>query len=421
VIVPWPWHVPGDKMVEKYGLRLGRFQLLLCHDEATSYVPAYSYIIRYEQSYRTEDVLGLMLNVCQTVGCHKAYTLEGGVWASERISAFLAEAGIQRIDAKGRPQCKLVENFFNRLWTRLSVVNGQVGRFRGEELENTSDYLACRAGSRDPRGLFPTLEEALEAIDKAIIALNNTQIESREYGTWVPSEVWARDVKINPLPMLTKDLSWMHAPVIETRKVTKGMLKVTADGPYGHRMRYTFGAPWLYKHEGEELTLHFDPRQRFPLSATVTHAKKAKPLGEVNCANPVGMGGLGADFGAQARKVMRAEYRLLTGEGSGRKSSLRALGGSLSLTNLPTSQDENNNMSRKQTQHTTPQQHQANKPAGGARIISALTAIDQQLDTFAATDATPQKEPVIQREDRKRDIISLRMRANNLKKVSPNW
>jgi len=423
VLVPWPWHVPGDKLVEKYGLRLGRFQLLVCHDEATSYVPAYSYVIRYEQSYRTEDVLALMSNVTQTVGCHQAYVLEGGVWASERVTNFLKAAGIKRIDAKGRPQCKLVENFFNRLWTRLSVLNGQVGRFRGEEVENTSDYIACRNGSRDPRGLFPTLEEALAAIDKAICQLNNTQIESREYGTWTPSEVWARDMAAAPLRLLENDLAWMHAPVIETRKVVKGMLRVTADGPWGQKMRYNFTAPWLWQHEGQTLSLYFDPQAKWPISATVTQPGKTKVLGDIYCANPVGQGGLGVDHGAEARKVMRAEYRLLTGSTPKQKTSLRALGGTLSVTNIPKTQDDITIMSSKEVKPSAINVP-IELPAADTRNASGASAINQQIAAFSQQDSTPmplRKAAGAERVERKADVLSLRLRADKLKQVSPNW
>ena len=78
--VPWPWRGSGDKCAEKYGVRLGRFQLLVCHDDATSFIPAYSYIIRYEQTYRGEDVAGAMIRTCRDVGIFDSFVLEGGVW-----------------------------------------------------------------------------------------------------------------------------------------------------------------------------------------------------------------------------------------------------------------------------------------------------------------------------------------------------
>jgi len=44
VCVPWPYG--GDKCSDRYDVRLGRFQLLLCHDDATSYVPSWTYVNR---------------------------------------------------------------------------------------------------------------------------------------------------------------------------------------------------------------------------------------------------------------------------------------------------------------------------------------------------------------------------------------
>ena len=332
VCVPWPWRGSGDKCAEKYGVRLGRFQLLVCHDDATSFIPAYSYIIRYEQTYRGEDVAGAMIRTCRDVGIFDSFVLEGGVWKSDRVQRLLDGLGIRHIDAKGRPQCKLVENFFNRLWSVLSVVAGQVGRYQAENKSTSEKYVACRNGRQDPRTLFPMLTDALAAIDWAINYLNTHPVESREYGKWIPRDRWEADLAAHPMRQVDADFSWLQAPAIVKRKVVRGMLRATVPGPLGVPQRWTFSAPWLWTEEGKELMLHFDPLGEWPLSAVVTAPGSVKVLGEVSCTNPVSMGGCGEDISLQIRQIVRTEYRLLTATGkTGRESTLRALNGQTSI------------------------------------------------------------------------------------------
>lgn len=313
-------------------MRLGRFQLLVCHDDATSFIPAYSYIIRYEQTYRGEDVAGAMIRTCRDVGIFDSFVLEGGVWKSDRVQRLLDGLGIRHIDAKGRPQCKLVENFFNRLWSVLSVVPGQVGRYQAENKSTSEKYVACRNGRQDPRTLFPMLTDALAAIDWAINYLNTHPVESREYGKWIPRDRWEADLAAHPMRQVDADFSWLQAPAIVKRKVVRGMLRATVPGPLGVPQRWTFSAPWLWTEEGKELMLHFDPLGEWPLSAVVTAPGSVKVLGEVSCTNPVSMGGCGEDISLQIRQIVRTEYRLLTATGkTGRESTLRALNGQTSI------------------------------------------------------------------------------------------
>lgn len=355
VCVPWPWHGSGDKCAEKYGVRLGRFQLLACHDDATSFVPAYSYVIRYEQSYRGEDVAGAMIRTCRDVGIFDAYVLEGGVWKSDRVQRLLDGLGIQHIDAKGRPQCKLVENFFNRLWSVLSVVPGQVGRYQAENKATSEKYVACRNGRQDPRKIFPMLSDALAAIDWAVNYLNTHQIESREYGKWIPKERWEADLLARPMRQVDADFSWLQAPAIVQRKVVKGTLRATVPGPLGVPQRWHFSAPWLWQQEGKALMLHFDPLGEWPLQAIVTQPGSTKVMGQVTCSNPVSQGGSGEDVAKQTRQIMRTEYRLLTSTGqTGRESTLRAINGQTTISQGLDNQDHAANVETPQEVGQTP-------------------------------------------------------------------
>lgn len=393
VCVPWPWRIAGDKCAEKYGVRMGRFQLLACHDDATSFIPTYSYVIRYEQTYRAEDVAGAMIRTCRDIGIPDAFVLEGGVWKSDRVQRLLDGLGIRHIDAKGRPQCKLVENFFNRLWSVLSLFPGQVGRFRAENKAMSEKYVACRNGRQDPRGVFPTLAEALEAIDWAINYLNTHPVESREYGKWIPQERWEADLKERPMRQVSADFSWLQAPVIVRRKVVKGTLRATVPGPLGVPQRWHFSAPWLWQHEGQALMLHFDPMGEWPLQAVVTVPGNVKVLGQVTCTNPISLGGSGEDMARQIRGVMRTEYRLMTSTGkTGRESILRGLNGQTTISQGVNVQDGGDSAEDTQESSATPAKVRRYKmvdPLDGAakkdsRFSNPQPAAPATRDDFAA-------------------------------------
>ncbi len=87
VVIPWTYG--GCKLSEKYGVKLGRFQLLLVHDEATSYVPAWSHVIRESQAYRGTDVAEAVMRVSRDVCLWENLVLEGGVWQGRRMQRVM--------------------------------------------------------------------------------------------------------------------------------------------------------------------------------------------------------------------------------------------------------------------------------------------------------------------------------------------
>jgi hypothetical protein len=159
VAVCVPWGIGGDACSDRFGVRVGRFQLLLCHCDATSYIPAYVYQIREAGSYRAEDAVSLFVGVCRDVCRPARAVFEGGVWQKGRMTAAREAMGVRLGDAKGNPNWKLVENFFDRLWTQLAmeIPHADLARFRGETVATSDLYLECREGKKDPRRHFPML------------------------------------------------------------------------------------------------------------------------------------------------------------------------------------------------------------------------------------------------------------------------
>jgi len=257
-----PWARGGDKTSDKFGVRVSRFQLLACIDCATDMCVGYSYVMRASDGYGAADVCGALwrswqLNGYAPVEC----VMEGGSWQAERTLDFLAAAGVRMISAKGRPNQKLVEGWFNRLWTVLSVMlpaRGHVGRFRGEMVQGNSDWMRCRAGRADPRDFFPSLTEFLTALDKAIAYLNSERVESRQYGNWVPGDVYgAQAVKGQEL---RPGLRRFGLPVRVKRKIGRGgMVKVREPDQFGYPQDFRFVADNMFRFIGAPVWVSFDP------------------------------------------------------------------------------------------------------------------------------------------------------------------
>lgn len=254
------WPAGGDRCSDRWGVRVARYQLLLGIDCATDFCVGYNYVVRGNDAYRAEDVVRSWHRVWSTAGMPDACVVEGGSWQSARALEYLGAAGVAPVSAKGRPWQKLVEGWFGRLWTQLSMdlpPAGHVGRFRGEMRAETADWTACREGRRDPRGLFPDLGEFLAALDRSIARLNTEPVESREYGTWVPAEAWAASARERR--ELPAGLWRLALPVREIRLVRNGSVQVTAADAWGGHSRFTFADRALAAFEGARVAVSFDP------------------------------------------------------------------------------------------------------------------------------------------------------------------
>jgi hypothetical protein len=272
VCVPWPWG--GDKCSERWGVRVGRYQLLACLDDAEDFCPGWSYTMRGRDSYRAEDVVAMLAGVMRLAYQPELLVVEGGAWQAARTLEFLRAAGIRTVDAKGRPHSKLIESWFNRLWTVLSTrTDGQIGRYRGEMDRENELWMRCQAGSLDPRRVFPSIEQAMDAMTWGIGYLNAERIESKEYGKWVPQEMHEAGLAAVPRPALAGGLEYLAARERHMRTVRRhGMAAAAALSPLGFSRTYVFGGDELLPWNGARVWLHFDPFVH-PVAAVVTLAQ----------------------------------------------------------------------------------------------------------------------------------------------------
>lgn len=259
VCVPWPRG--GDACSAKYGVRVARFQLLAGTDDAWDFCPGWNYVMRMQDSYRAEDVCATLHGVWGQTYVPECVVLEGGAWQSRRTLEFVGAAGARVISAKGRPRGKLIEGWWNRLWTVLSMrTGGQIGRYRDEMKRENDLWMEARAGRTDPRRHFPMLDVALTAIEWSVDFLNHDPIESAEYGRWVPAEAHAAEIAAQPPRRLPEGLGFFAARERALRTVRRdGVVGATALSPLGSPYGYIFQQDSLMAFEGAAVWAYFDP------------------------------------------------------------------------------------------------------------------------------------------------------------------
>jgi hypothetical protein len=321
---------PGDKCWEKFGVVIGRFQFLLCVDHRSYFIPGFGFTARPRDSYRAEDLTATLQTVFQEHGVPKAMILEHGVSAANLVTRTLNAVGCQ-IQRAHSPHQKVVEMVFNHLWTRLSYLPGQVGRFRGEEEETSKVVQAVRSGARDPRPLFPALPDVLAAIRQVIADWNAHRVQSDRYGSWVPQEFWNSHASAQLRRIRTED-AWMFSPVITDALSVRGA-RVQTSVPImpGFSTQFSFGADWLAEFHGAKVHLHFNPFA----SECDAMVVLAQPWGDHRMGQPLGkaiqfdrlarrtrrvMGyGLDPDIGqteaAAHSRALRRSVQAVTGDG----------------------------------------------------------------------------------------------------------
>jgi hypothetical protein len=277
LMVPWPWG--GCPCSDRYGVKVGRFQLLVLHDDGSGYVPHFTWIARASQSYRAEDIASFLHTPFARLGCWQTALLERGSWESHRVRELLAAAGIERETAY-EPKQKLVENWWNRAWTRLSNLPGQIGRFRGEEEEAAAMVERFRRGSEDPRGTLLMLADAATAVARVVAELNQTRLEAGPlFGSWIPAERWAADLAARPLAPLPAGIEPMTRPERRELMVRRWMVHCEAVSPLGEKTRYEFFDEALIAHEGRRVLAYFDPHDD-PCTAAIYTADGRTLLAE---------------------------------------------------------------------------------------------------------------------------------------------
>jgi transposase InsO family protein len=247
----------GDACWDRWGVAVGRFQLLVTVDHRTRMIVGWSYAARPRDSYRAEDIVATLHPAVMQHGAPREIVLEHGVSAAGLVSDTLGALGVRILRASS-PHQKVVESVFNVLWTRLSTLPGQVGRFRGEEEECNRTLTRIRSGALDPRGILIELPALLAAIRDAVALHNAATCNSERCGRWVPADLWSRESG-KWLRRVAAEDSWMFAPHRSSPIKVRGANVETSWQPMpGWTVKLVFGAEWLLEFHGVRVCLRYN-------------------------------------------------------------------------------------------------------------------------------------------------------------------
>jgi hypothetical protein len=271
-----PWPQGGDPISDKYGVRLGRWQFLPALEAGWSqYYLGYTLVARPKGTYTQEDVRALIAMVVSQHGLPDAFRFERGTWESNSVVDLLQRLSVDLDTVWQSNQKPYIEGGFNTLWTYLSMIDGQVGRFRGEMEKENLLIEKCRAGRLDPRDQFPGLTECTRALDGALAMRNADRRHSKIYGSWIPEVRYREHQEQEPWRQLPSDLAYLFAPVVKEWTVAKGTVGNSVTLTDDLKVPFYFTHDDLWRMNGEKVRVYFDPAAE-NISATIvaltTHA-----------------------------------------------------------------------------------------------------------------------------------------------------
>ncbi len=258
LILTVPIERPGDKCWDKFGVMVGRFQFIVPADHRSYFIPGFSFTARPRSSYRAEDLTATMHTIFREHGMWRGMFLEMGISKSNLVHETLKRAGIA-IKHVHSPHQKVVEALFNKLWTKLSFLPGQVGRSMKDDEEMTKLMMSCRAGATDPRKYFLPIDAVVKALHEAINEHNAQTIMHSRYGKWIPNEFWSAKAPANLRP-LAPDCEWMFAPTISPVLTVKGFtVRTTVKLMDGLSQAFHFSHEKMQAFHGAKVRVHYNP------------------------------------------------------------------------------------------------------------------------------------------------------------------
>lgn len=265
-----PWPMGGDPCSDRHGVRIGRWQWLPMIEAGWSHmILGYTLVCRPRGSYRAEDIRTLIHQAALTHGLPDEFRFERGAWESDAVVELLRRLRVELTTVYQPNQKPFIEGFFSKGWTYLSVLDGQVGRFRGDMEQENRLVEACRAGRKDPTKHFPMLSDALRGID-GTVSMHNSDTITSIYGRWVP-EVRHRDLaQERPWRQLPAELQYLFAPICREWTVTKGAVGGKVPLLEDWSVPYYFAHEDLWRFNGRRVRLYFD-HAADPCRATIVN------------------------------------------------------------------------------------------------------------------------------------------------------
>ena len=162
-----------------------------------------------------------------------------------------------------------------------------MGRFRNENAANCLLYEACKAGHKDPRRYFPTLEIVVQVFTEEVAAHNARKIFSDQYGQWIPDALFAASIAERPLRECDHTMDWIFAPFAAERKVRGMLVRCRVPMFENFSVPFEFGADWLPHYDGHQVRIHFNPREPKCVAKVVLLDNAVSPRGQAQAAGAI--------------------------------------------------------------------------------------------------------------------------------------
>ncbi len=256
-----PMERPGDKCWEKFGVVVGRWQILVHVDHRSYMILGVNHTARPKGSYRAEDLQASLHIGFKQHGRPKKIFLERGISNADLLHHTLDLAGVKYQHVRS-PHQKVVEFVFNALWSRLSFLPGQVGRTRGEEAAVDALVESCKRGATDPRDCFLPLATVLTELRKVCEEWNAHRVQSTLYGEWVPGEFFAREAPKH-MRELHPAQEWIFSPTVADNNgdgylVRSQNVRTSFLVMPGYSWVFDFEALWFCEYYGARVRLHYN-------------------------------------------------------------------------------------------------------------------------------------------------------------------
>jgi hypothetical protein len=253
-----PWAIGGDPCSDRYGVRLGRWQFLPAVDAGwTRMYYVFAIVCRPRGGYRKEDIRALIYMLARAYGLPDKFRFERGGWESDDIVRLIQALGVALETVWSPDQKPIIEGGFSILWEYLSQIDGQVGRYRGDEERGNQMMQKCQAGREDPREHFPSLQQCVNAIVTALARANSRTVHSI-YGTFIPEERCEILRVLRPWKPLPAHLEYKFCPFVREWTVIKGtvggMIPILED----YNAPFYFAHDDLWRWNGRRVRLYFD-------------------------------------------------------------------------------------------------------------------------------------------------------------------
>ena len=212
----------------KFGIFVGRMEVLFAVDERTDYPQAFVIILgepefgalpQQKAHYNQVHQRLLFLRQHDRIGLpHAQWKLENGPWRNRlndgdkvneweninyaRFANGLAEATGRRIrhTDPGNPRSKIVERIFGAVWDRMKCQRAYLGNNeRLDKREAIQDFIArVKARKEDPRNELLHVSEFKELLSRELMAFANEPQNGQRLPGVSPLEAWTNGIDGHP-------------------------------------------------------------------------------------------------------------------------------------------------------------------------------------------------------------------------------